>query len=651
MARLYRRILIGLLVALPCVDVAMIVYSSGLYPGGSRNGGSTVVLVDALSAMCFWVALCALARIVFALQAANTGVLARIGGGGFLLLLAIIALYHGLYWGFIAANGHRPSPDALVFLADNALRLPHHIFQTAPLAAVAGIAASLVAAALMAGVARKSLPPVQPRQLRQEVILLATFLVAWQAVATAGTGSATTSTFLDADRVAQARARLAVQALPDRAPTPSRADVLTDRPSFVVILVESLRHDLLVDNPEAIPFIRSMYQNHTGFERAYATASHSNLSDLAFWYSQYPLRGHAFEAYPPDAEWRGVSLFELFKQHGYNTAYISSQNEKWGGMINWLKIPAVDHFFDSESFDGKTWENFDDTAGLAGLMKSGFAQAGKIEDSETIELAQQWIDSLEPGSPFFLGMNLQNTHFSYVLSPGAEAPYQPSDLGFRAVYYRWPESMKGNVRNRYLNSVKDVDQLLERFATFLQSKGLWENLVLVVVGDNGEGFYEHGFGNHSGPMYDEAVHTLAFIKARNQDTLQRGSHTRALSHIDIAATIPDIAGIPRPWSFQGRSILADECNGRPVFMYSNAIVRQFGVVSWPWKLLLTEYPVESVELFDLSADPDERQNLATQQPAAAARMRSDLERWVLLQSNYYSSSSFLTKSAPDHCPD
>jgi arylsulfatase A-like enzyme len=114
---------------------------------------------------------------------------------------------------------------------------------------------------------------------------------------------------------------------------------------------------------------------------------------------------------------------------------------------------------------------------------------------------------------FFLGMNLQNTHFSYVVTPGAEQPYQPSNLGFRAVYYRWPEAKRSNVRNRYLNSVLNVDQLIEGLrGVSRRKKSLWDECLFVVLGDNGEAFYEHGFGNHSGPMYDEVVRTLAFMK-------------------------------------------------------------------------------------------------------------------------------------------
>jgi arylsulfatase A-like enzyme len=247
-------------------------------------------------------------------------------------------------------------------------------------------------------------------------------------------------------------------------------------------------------------------------------------------------------------------------------------------------------------------------------------------------------------------MNLQNTHFSYVLSPGAEQPYQPSDLGFRAVYYRWPEDQKLNVRNRYLNSVHNVDKLLEEFADFLEEKGLWDETLLVVLGDNGEAFYEHGFGNHSGPMYEEVVRTLAFIKLPSSSGMNLGDVDRPVSHIDIAATIVEAAGLARPSSFQGRSIPEADCSERPIFMYSDAIVRQFGIVSWPWKYLLTEHPAQKEELYNLADDPTEAYNVAGVNRQVLLRLRESLVDWQALQSKYYAESAYLERVPPDYCP-
>ena len=641
------------LLLLPAIDLATIALAPGERPSGESLAGFMRLAADLLAALFFWLGIVLLARSTVGPLVGSGNRTVRIATAIALsVLTSMLVLYHLLLWSFIAMNGHPPSNEILVFLFDNVSRVPQHVLQTSPAIAAGAIGGSMLLSFVLVQALVAATRDQAARRGRREIGQAILLLVAWQVISAAGAHRSPVTLLLDGDPsvIADARANNAIQALPARnsAPAPVAPGDPLRRP-VIVILVESLRYDLLETEPAAIPFIKRMYDEHAGFSRAYATASHSNLSDLAFWYAQYPLRGFDKETFPADADWRGVSLIDLFKQNGYRTAYISSQNERWGDMINWLKTPSVDFFFDSESYEGETWENHDDQAGLAGLIKRGVLQAGKVEDSRTLDIARQWIDSLGGEAGFFLGMNLQNTHFSYVLTPGAEQPYQPSDLGFRAVYYRWPESKRLNVRNRYLNSVRNVDQLIEEFAAYLKEKGLWDECLFVVLGDNGEAFYEHGFGNHSGPMYDEVVRTLAFMKLPGSSRIEISDVDSPVSHIDIAATIPEIVGLPRPWSFQGRPVTSDDCVQRPVFMYSNAMVRQFGIIDWPWKYLLTEFPEPREEMYSLVDDPQETINVAADHRDESARLRQSLTDWAALQRRYFESAAYLEKVPPDHC--
>jgi arylsulfatase A-like enzyme len=564
------------------------------------------------------------------------------------LLLALTHAYFLALWGFILVNRRLPNPDAVVFLLDNASRVPHHLLQTAPLLSLAFLLGVLFLSwttnkALMS--LRLPVLEVSPRRtfLAGVLGLVAAFVVAPGGVDRAGAAFMVRSA---SDRQMEARALQHIASLGLREETAMGVAPSRKYP-VIVILVESLRHDLLTRYPEAIPFLKSLHDRHIGFDYAYATASHSNLTDLAFWYGQYPLRGSGFEGFPVDAPWRGTSMFKAFHDAGYETAYVSSQNELWGNMHNWLRTPDVDFYFHSEDYKGTTWENQDDLNGLVRLIQQGVATAGKVEDSETIATALRWIDKRSAGDGFFLGMNLQNTHFSYVMPPDAVEPYQPSDLGFRAVYYRWPAERSEQVRNRYLNAVYNVDRLLERFAAELKRRGLWDECLFVVLGDNGEAFYEHGFGNHSGPMYDEVVRTLALIKPPGSSSVQKVNIAKPVSHIDIAASVPVLAGLPLPASFQGRPGNLVESNAlAPVYMYSNAIVRQYGIVDWPWKLLVTEYPEERTELYKLDADPAELNDLHGSLPRETNFLRNRLASWAATQRAYYARGAYVDRNPP-----
>ncbi len=279
-----------------------------------------------------------------------------------------------------------------------------------------------------------------------------------------------------------------------------------------------------------------------------------------------------------------------------------------------------------------TWVNPDDALGLIHMIRTRIATAGKVEDTETLRIARQWIAAQPERAPFFLGMNLQNTHFNYVIPKGGPEPFQPSVMDFPTPYFVWPRERVTDVRNRYLNACFNVDIALRKFVAFLKARGLWDRCLFAVLGDGGEAFYEHDFGNHSGSMYDETMRTVLLIKP------PRGGPTgvidRPTSHVDIFPTILRLLGLPNHPSFQGIPALGEQPR-RLVYLQANALVVQDGLVYWPWKYLVSQWPPGHAELYNLLFDPGERHNLADSDPALARLLRDALMRFRTLQLSYY----------------
>ncbi len=412
----------------------------------------------------------------------------------------------------------------------------------------------------------------------------------------------------------------------------------------IVIMVESMRSDLTDIDPCPIPFMKRLAEKSIFFTKPYATSSHSDYADLSVWYSQYPLRQRRRTSYKESLQWRGDSIFKVFKELGYSTAYISSQNEKWGEMIYWLDVPEVDYFFDSEDYKGPTWVNKQDESGLQVLISKRIATAGKIEDTATLNIAKQWIESLEATDSFFLGINLQNSHFPYVIPKGGEEPFQPADFDFPTPYMFWPKDKIPYVKNRYLNALYNIDILIRDFAVYLNKKGIWDNCVFVVVGDSGEAFYEHGTGNHGAAMYEEVMKTYTIIKPPKGGPVETIS--RPVSHIDILPTVLDLLDVPLPATFQGISALSTDQRDT-VYIHSNGMARQYGLIRWPWKLLYGVIP-QSLELYHLEDDPKENNNLAPSKLHAPLldTLLDTLDRWITSQLTYYEHKELYEKYSP-----
>ncbi|MBN1380397.1 MAG: sulfatase-like hydrolase/transferase [Deltaproteobacteria bacterium] len=418
----------------------------------------------------------------------------------------------------------------------------------------------------------------------------------------------------------------------------------TPQTPVIVLMVESLRWDLLTEEPTPLPFLKRLAEESIRFEKAYVSSSHSNYADLSVWYSQYPLKSQTGAPYPANSPWKNTSIFKVFKDMGYRTAYISSQNEKWGGMIHWLKVPEIDFFYHSEDFDGDTWFNKDDKNGISKLINKNIATAGKIEDSQLIQVIRRWIDHHDD-KPFFLGANLQNTHFNYVIPPGGAEPFQPAYIDFPTVYFSWPREKADVVRNRYRNAVYNVDNIIRGFVDYLRNKGIWDHCYFIVVGDSGEAFYEHGFGNHSGPVYDEVARTFLIIHTPKEGKIIK-KILCPVSHIDIFPTLLDLMNIEKPCSFQGISVFREDQKRENVFMYVNAIYTQLAVLNWPYKYMLTIHPQKNVELYDLDQDPQEKNNIIEKNQVIADILNKKLKEFVSAQIRYYGYPLYSQKYCP-----
>lgn len=92
----------------------------------------------------------------------------------------------------------------------------------------------------------------------------------------------------------------------------------------------------------------------------------------------------------------------------------------------------------------------------------------------------------------------------------------------------------------YLNSLRAVDEQLERLLNELDELGLRENTVIVFTADHGEMGGAHGLRGKGPFAYEESIHVPFYIA---HPKIKGGIKTAALSsHIDIVPTLLDIAG-------------------------------------------------------------------------------------------------------------
>jgi arylsulfatase A-like enzyme len=317
------------------------------------------------------------------------------------------------------------------------------------------------------------------------------------------------------------------------------------RRSLIAIAVEALRHDVIGlrhQGREIMPHVNRLAGGGVHFTNAYSQSTHSDYADPCIVSSLYPLRTRGHHYYSRSDPWPKVLIYDVLKQHGYATAIISSQNEGWGRMDQFLASPHLDLFFDSRDYDGETFV-CDRDPGFARFVK-GARVAGKLDDRITIQKVIGWIGEQQAADvPFFVSVNLQTSHFPYEIPGGRTGPFQPATMDFPASFVSYPRDKVPVVRNAYYNALHYIDQQIGRLVSFLDEAGLRDETLLVIAGDNGEAFYENGHPTHAGPPYEPAIRVGLLMHC--PAVLDPATETYLVQLIDVAPDGSGFAGTSR----------------------------------------------------------------------------------------------------------
>jgi N-acetylgalactosamine-6-sulfatase len=113
------------------------------------------------------------------------------------------------------------------------------------------------------------------------------------------------------------------------------------------------------------------------------------------------------------------------------------------------------------------------------------------------------------------------------------------------------------------------------------------------------------------------------------------------SFIDWLPTLCAIAGIGElPGQLDGEDISdiwlgADRQRSRPLFWKASATGSTPAIRAGKWKLHLNRRRDREIELYDLSVDPSESNNVAERHPEVVARLRKRLRTWVAELPEHY----------------
>jgi len=125
------------------------------------------------------------------------------------------------------------------------------------------------------------------------------------------------------------------------------------------------------------------------------------------------------------------------------------------------------------------------------------------------------------------------THFDYSWPKHVPATFSPFAKGL--AYFRAYQTEKNieEIKNSYRNSIHHIDSLFGRFWNTLPKR---EESIVIVTGDHGEEFFEHGHLFHGSHLVDEQIRIPLYFKFGSVKSAQPKS---VVSHVDIFPSLID----------------------------------------------------------------------------------------------------------------
>lgn len=249
------------------------------------------------------------------------------------------------------------------------------------------------------------------------------------------------------------------------------------------------------------------------------------------------------------------------------------------------------------------WDQMD--LGDEDVQKVRRLAGGTRRAGDGIDAAIKWLKG-QGGERIFLWLHFYDPHTPY------QAPFPYSS--------EYPN-------NPYDGEIAYTDAQFGKLLDTLQADPAWNETLLVIAGDHGEGLHQHRESWHSYLVYESTqrvpfiVRAPGFAARRVAQPVELADLTPTVLDLVAAEPLQNIRGVSLRPAMQGQTL-----PDRFLYFETHAGALNYGwqelhgVRFRNWKLIDSSQP----ELFDLDADPGEENNLAEANPERVNRFRTEL---------------------------
>ena len=291
-----------------------------------------------------------------------------------------------------------------------------------------------------------------------------------------------------------------------------------DRRHVIVVLMESVRHDMLdatIDGNPVMPELNALIQRGgIRVDGAFATRGFTqNSVTQTFW-------GSFFDP--------GHSLVDDFKTLGYHTAAFSGES-------------LLDEGFDESAGWNRAGDTVVDPRNIAANVHHHQSVPARVLMDEV----ETFLDGYDPNDPLFMYVFYQDPHFPYQ----QDNPPVFTDRDIKRTEIA--VETRPRLWRTYANQVHHLDMAAGRLVAALDKKKMLDNALVIFISDHGESLFDDGYLlGHGIAIGDLMTHAAMVVYGAKHDIPELISHPdiRNFIHQDLRSnqSEPKIRHTSRP---------------------------------------------------------------------------------------------------------
>lgn len=470
--------------------------------------------------------------------------------------------------------------------------------------------------------------------------------------------------------------------------------MLNTKKNIILLTVECLRadHTHFMGYPkDTTPTLDKLSKLGMCFSKAMVTCPWTPASFKSIFSSRYPLMDGGTLSITNNME----NLPEILKEKGYKTCAIVPPG--WFRSI--FHKDAFDSFYASDRIKrgprklinlDKFIEGFKSSPSPPKKKKRnvGIKQDDKLTSSDLISYIENFKQIFPPFANFYtaetcswIKENQDDTFFLWTHYPDPHETYYSSspflslssflkikranERSTRNHATRKPGKMdlsKEDIElliNLYDEKVKIVDQAINGVIRKLAELDLLGDTYIIITGDHGQEFMEHGEYGHGLHLYNEVINVPLIIIGPN---VRKKTVDTPVNLIDISPTLLDLLDLDQPNDFFGSSLLDTEkrreiasfgriseegrekrsdhsLEGGKVKMQIRE--RKVTLITSTWKYIYREKQED--ELYDLRKDPKEKRDLYREKPQIASKLKKRVQKHIKFEKQQSQKWNFRNK--------